>query len=214
MEKLTGNKNVDLLILEKYLHDIQDLDNFCENSNDYIKSLCDDQLMWKRKVYNNYQNYIDPLKYKSINITWREYYTWLYKMVNSDIKTFIEAVRNNRMDVVKILLSTRKDEITDLIGNSPDIPLGLNPEDMGYPTQTVFYRFILDKNTSKSKIVTSGNKWWTYYKTQKMTDEDFDEQERMAVEYEKEMKQLKYDKNNIGDVFKFFVDKGFIVKLK
>jgi hypothetical protein len=74
MKAFTGNKNVDLLILQQ-LND-RDLGSVCQ-SNQEIRKLCKDDTFWMNRTLNRFGKEIGPeilLENRKRYKTWREYY--------------------------------------------------------------------------------------------------------------------------------------------
>lgn len=107
--KFTGNKNVDLLIMNKIEND-NDLISLC-SINKYANELCNIDSFWKKRIikkYGKYLNYINQYNIKN----WKEYYIWLNTNIQADIGTvFYNALLQNRIDIIKILLDTKPDQI-------------------------------------------------------------------------------------------------------
>lgn len=95
MDRFTGNKDVDYKIMMS-LSD-EDLLNFCQVNNNYIKSICDNDDFWHRRTVQVFGSDIA----KPVNDTWRQYYNHRYNtyrnilMVEDDIKITVELDRNS-----------------------------------------------------------------------------------------------------------------------
>ena len=104
----TKNKNVDMKILNE-LND-RDLLSVCK-SNKYADSLCSGETLWMNRILKKYGRYLGTapeIKNKYMkDSSWKQYYIWLSNAVHSkDLQeTFKNAVKEGRVDIVKILLT-------------------------------------------------------------------------------------------------------------
>lgn len=117
MNKLTGNKNVDIEIINQ-LSD-EDLTKVCQ-VNSYIRNLCNDNTLWRRRISLIYKfPYVKILEmYKYLEFeNWKEYYLWLtenHDVYHIPLKAYVDILLKsfkniNLIDVtVNIISSTAK----------------------------------------------------------------------------------------------------------
>lgn len=80
MKGLTGNKDVDFVILNK-LSDYE-LGKVCQ-VNKKVNILCNDDNFWQIRTYQKLGKYIEPINPKDrIITTWKDYYTSMIKHIN------------------------------------------------------------------------------------------------------------------------------------
>ena len=72
MNRLTGNKNADTLILQSL--DDKDLINMC-STDKYLKSICDDDRFWVDRIANKYGKETLAVVPNNKDMTYREFYT-------------------------------------------------------------------------------------------------------------------------------------------
>jgi hypothetical protein len=101
----TGNKNVDMLLLNK-MND-ETLTNVCL-VNKYVYSLCQDDNFWFKRFLDKFQKGYDNLeeikKWKG-EATWKEYYLWMSDLLDTPYPYFVatSAFNTGRDDVLKLL---------------------------------------------------------------------------------------------------------------
>ena len=81
MNKLTGNKDTDILIINK-LNDYE-LGKVCQ-ANRHVNAICNDETFWRIRIYEKYGNRlkefdVDISKYRKTS--WKDYYILLSKVV-------------------------------------------------------------------------------------------------------------------------------------
>ena len=106
---LTGNRNVDMLILSK-LEDV-DLVNVCK-VNKIANDLCNDQGFWMNKILNKFPEVgLKTLKRYKRDRTWSEYYIDDLRLINrNNAQEYLHSGSlNGRLDYVMIAKSLGAD---------------------------------------------------------------------------------------------------------
>lgn len=105
--KFSQNKDQDKLILS-YLDSDRDFLAFC-TLNKYTQKLCEEDKVWEDRVFKKYNQYSPS---KTPEETWKEYYLNLYRAINRNVgPTFLKALKENRRDILLILLDKNPDGI-------------------------------------------------------------------------------------------------------
>ena len=108
MKSLTGNKNLDIDILNQL--DDKDLVSFCKTSK-YANQLCNDQILWQRRVISKFGDII-PLdimkKYKG-DAKWSDYYIELSTKMKSNINWLLRISSDGRLDLAILALNNGAD---------------------------------------------------------------------------------------------------------
>jgi len=134
MNKLSGNKQTDFLIMMK-LSD-NELGKVCQ-VNKYINSLCEDDNFWMQRVHiinkYSYEDALDMKRYLDFD-TWKEYYLWLdeFKKCEKYHRKKMQFVEEDVDFYLKLLLVSlkRKHIIDDFISkyNEMKFPIWINKE--------------------------------------------------------------------------------------
>lgn len=117
MERLTGNKQTDFLILKK-LTDYE-LTRVCQ-VNKYVNSLCQDDTFWLNRILKNYPLTVDDIKRIKITLEFtshKELYIWLNESypVIQNADTLIPAINESLIVNNKVIDMLSKKKFPDWI---------------------------------------------------------------------------------------------------
>lgn len=89
-QKFTGNKDVDMLIIDKV--DDESLFSLCK-TNKYLANICKDDNFWQKRYKKNFTEY--HIKFKPNKMTWKRYYMETFNNKNNIYNTYMGAAENN-----------------------------------------------------------------------------------------------------------------------
>ena len=109
MSKLTGNKDVDFLILMEL--DDRELTIVCR-ANKYVNSLCKDERFWSNRILLKFPDYSADLARDMKNYlefdSWKEFYIWLQQHASIASKIIKSLEKNKRAAIDETLRLFKK----------------------------------------------------------------------------------------------------------
>lgn len=179
MNKLTGNKNLDIDIINQ-LSD-NDLVAVCQ-VNIYIRNLCNSNTLWMKRISKIYK--LNPLQaleiYKYLVFdNWKEFYLWLNEHIY--IPVFIPVLLKSLANKERI------DDLLNLIVTTTNFPRWINQEEYLRVLKQYLFLNLLDKIDTTSE----------YSDFEREGDTDYDYLSNALTKAEKTMNEEFLDNTKI-----------------
>ena len=161
----TGMRDIDIDILNKL--DDKKLIEMCE-MDQYLYSICNDQVFWQRRVISTYRKYLtlEEMKKGKGDRSWSDYYIEVHKLLKKPHLEYEAAVamRDGRNDLVTLLKEIKDISITPVVKRSDDFTEEYFVSKYGVRQGSYYLSDVGDQITGNYLDGKKIGKWVTYFR--------------------------------------------------